>query len=92
MTPNEWWKEEPYAVGNSCDELVSNCNCYGLDFNIPLIIEEVKRREIKTAKFIDGGFSIRELRGYQCLACKGLCYMRHDDEFNYCPICGAKFE
>lgn len=80
-SPNEWWKEEPYAVGNSCDELVSNCNCYGLDFNVPLIIEEVKRREKKTA----------QLTMTDRLVCS-LCQWPSKEIAHYCGYCGAKFE
>lgn len=56
MTPNEWYDKAPFA------EEIYNCDQYGEEYveyvryDIPAIIEEVKRRERKTFRFavIDG--------------------------------------
>ena len=87
-SPNEWWKEEPYAVKNYCDMPKYNCDCSGLDFNVPLIIEEVKRREKKTAKIIQTDGIQSE---WSCGACKS--ELSHTEiDGAYCLWCGAEFE
>ena len=50
-SPNEWWKEEPYRTEKSETKiLMTKSGSFYADildehFDIPLIIEEVKRRE-----------------------------------------------
>jgi len=77
-SPNEWWKEEPFA-SKDCGRECSMETCY--EYDIEAIIEEVKRRERKTAKFGMADVVI-------CDACKHS--VKEVD--NYCRNCGAKFE
>lgn len=74
MTPNEWWKEEPYRDAS----LSTGAH---LEYNVPLIIEEVKRREKKTA----------QLTMTDRLVCS-LCQWPSKEIAHYCGYCGAKFE
>jgi len=76
-SPNEWWKEEPYATTIKDPYCLVDHTIY----NIPAIIKEVKRRERKTAKFGMADVVI-------CDACKHS--VKEVD--NYCRNCGAKFE
>lgn len=55
MTPNEWWKEEPYYdKGQHCDDYYCHTD---KGYNIEAIIEEVKRREREEAKETDEAYN-----------------------------------
>lgn len=45
MTPNEWWKEEPYFANRPIFDSFGVIVDWEESFDIPAIIEEVKRRE-----------------------------------------------
>lgn len=79
MTPNEWWKEEPYYdKGQHCDDYYCHTD---KGYNIEAIIEEVKRREKKRAKF---GMT-------DVVICES-CQHSVKEVDNYCRNCGAKLE
>lgn len=76
-SPNEWWKEEPFAE----QAFEGSTDKYAVEYNVPLIIEEVKRREKKTA----------QLTMTDRLECS-LCQWPSKEIAHYCGYCGAKFE
>lgn len=94
-SPNEWWKEEPYTSDeppDSCKDPgyhhLDYCMCGITTVNIPLIIEEVKRREKKTAEIIQTDGIESE---WSCGACKS--ELSHTEiDGAYCLWCGAEFE
>jgi hypothetical protein len=80
-SPNEWWKEEPYCEykGNEC------CGWNDFHFNVPLIIEEVKRMESTTVKNMGRG----ELFGrwFRCSSCDSDEII---EDAVFCSHCGLK--
>ena len=78
MTPNEWWKEEPYRDAS----LSTGAH---LEYNVPLIIEEVKRMESTTVKNMGRG----ELFGrwFRCSSCDSDEII---EDAVFCSHCGLK--
>lgn len=82
-SPNEWWKEEPYCEieshGTRDDEYFIEV------YDIPAIIEEVKRREIGETTVI-----LNDMGHYACASCKHWFHGTNQRLFNFCPHCGLK--
>jgi hypothetical protein len=86
-SPNEWWKEEPYRTEKSETKiLMTKSGSFYADildehFDIPAIIEEVKRME-------RGETTVNiTITLYECLNCHGTW---GEGKFQHCPHCGLK--
>lgn len=83
MTPNEWWKEEPYATTIKDPYCLVDHTIY----NIEAIIEEIKRRERgeTTARFDIASEAISNV--YTCESCLAKQIRK---KHLFCPHCGLK--
>ena len=90
-SPNEWWKEEPYRTEKSETKiLMTKSGSFYADildehFDIPAIIEEVKRRESTTVK--DMGRGELFARWFKCLSCDSDEII---EDAVFCSHCGLK--
>ena len=84
MTPNEWWKEEPYATTIKDPYCLVDHTIY----NIEAIIEEIKRRERGETKVRQ---TVPMINLFTCLNCEaGGKKHQFCSGFNFCPHCGLK--
>jgi hypothetical protein len=85
---NEWWKEEPFLERVACISTALHqyeCNCPIFAYNIPAIIEEVKRREKTMVKDIGRGELFA--RWFKCSSCDSDEII---EDANFCHHCGLK--
>lgn len=86
MTNPNWWDVEPFAKQNHCVAQY-DCDCKGLDHDLPLIIEEVKRRERGETTVKDMGRGELFARWFKCLSCDSDEII---EDTVFCPHCGLK--
>jgi len=82
-SPNEWWKEEPYATTIEDPYCLVDHTIY----NIEAIIEEVKRRERGETTVKDMGRGELFARWFKCLSCDSDEII---EDTVFCPHCGLK--